>query len=291
MASERDETLFAQQQVVRLQALLEAGRVIHSTIQLDDVLNTVLKIVVRELELEGAYFTNFPNRYGDVPDTAHPQEGWLSFPLHDKAGATFTELVVIPPTERTMTLDEVDFLESLAIQASVAIENARFHEKTVQCKTGAAQPAAAGDAPHPRLYRRDQAGDVLRRWRGLPRHPAATQSRRADDDRRGRRGGQGTCLRDGWGELSFGVSRDGELRDSAARYCDAHEYAALERGRAVAAEVCNCDSAAARSGDGLDGGDQLRAQSGVPGDRLRRLGSGEDAAYSRVRNADWDAPV
>ena len=31
-----------------------------------------------------------------------------------------------------MTLDELDFIESLAIQASVAIENARFHERTVQ---------------------------------------------------------------------------------------------------------------------------------------------------------------
>ena len=31
-AAERDEALFAKQQVVRLQALLEAGRRIHSTI-------------------------------------------------------------------------------------------------------------------------------------------------------------------------------------------------------------------------------------------------------------------
>jgi serine phosphatase RsbU (regulator of sigma subunit) len=145
---DRDEALFAQQQVARLQALLEASRLIHSTIVLDDVLNTVLKIVVRELELDGAFFKHFLNSYGDVPQTfsvpdrdaaGHPlveRTGdttlWTRFPLHDKAGATFTELIVIRPPGRTLTLDELDFIESLAIQASVAIENARFHERTVQ---------------------------------------------------------------------------------------------------------------------------------------------------------------
>ena len=145
---DRDEALFAQQQVVRLQALLEASRLIHSTIVLDDVLNTVLQIVVRELELDGAFFKHFLNSYGDVPQSfsvpdrdaiGHPlveRTGdttlWTRFPLHDKTGATFTELIVIRPAERTLTLDELDFIESLAIQASVAIENARFHERTVQ---------------------------------------------------------------------------------------------------------------------------------------------------------------
>jgi serine phosphatase RsbU (regulator of sigma subunit) len=146
--NEQDEALFAQQQVVRLQALLEASRLIHSTIVLDEVLNTVLRIVVRELELDGAFFKHFLNSYGDVPQSFsvpdrdaidHPlveRTGdttlWTRFPLHDKTGATFTELIVIRPAERTLTLDELDFIESLAIQASVAIENARFHERTVQ---------------------------------------------------------------------------------------------------------------------------------------------------------------
>jgi serine phosphatase RsbU (regulator of sigma subunit) len=39
--------------------------------------------------------------------------------------------VALPPEGRELNLDELDFLESLAIQASVAIENARFHERTV----------------------------------------------------------------------------------------------------------------------------------------------------------------
>jgi len=58
------DTLFAQQQVARLQALLEASRLIHSTIVLDEVLHTVLQIVVRELEVKSAFFTNFPESYG-----------------------------------------------------------------------------------------------------------------------------------------------------------------------------------------------------------------------------------
>jgi serine phosphatase RsbU (regulator of sigma subunit) len=156
---ERNETIFAQQQVVRLQALLEAGRRIHSTIALEVVLNTVLEIVVRELELDGAFFTHFPNFYGDVDPTllrTHREHGIRSatedgvytlpsalsgtvsaevlmrFPLRDKTGVMFTELVVIQPADRTLTFDELDFLESLALQSAVAIENARFHERTVQ---------------------------------------------------------------------------------------------------------------------------------------------------------------
>lgn len=146
--TERGEELFAKQQVARLQALIEAGRLIHSTIVLDQVLDTVLKIVVRELELTGAFFTHFPNFYGDVPpelslpdrdalghtaiDRGDDTDLWINFPLHDKNGDAFAELVVIRPAHRTLTLDELDFLESIAIQASVAIENARFHERTVQ---------------------------------------------------------------------------------------------------------------------------------------------------------------
>jgi serine phosphatase RsbU (regulator of sigma subunit) len=40
--------------------------------------------------------------------------------------------VVIPQEGRALTLDELDFLESLAIQSAAAIENARFHEQTLR---------------------------------------------------------------------------------------------------------------------------------------------------------------
>jgi serine phosphatase RsbU (regulator of sigma subunit) len=140
---ELSEVLVAQQQVVRLQALLEASRQVHSTIQLDEVLGIVLQIVVRELELDGAFFVGFPNVYGQVPPTIRASlksestediliNRALRFPLRDKAGSIFTELVVLVPPQRTLDLDETDFLESLAVQAAVAIENARFHERTIQ---------------------------------------------------------------------------------------------------------------------------------------------------------------
>lgn len=137
------ETLLVQQQVVRLQALLEASRQIHSTIDLDEVLRIVLRIVVRELELAGAFFTAFEQTYGDVShdlkeslssDEASSQmtgEGWLRFPLCDKQKSRFADLVVLLPAERTLDLDEIDFLDALSVQASVAIENARFHERTI----------------------------------------------------------------------------------------------------------------------------------------------------------------
>src|ERR1019366_2286638 len=159
---EFSEPLIAQQQVARLQALLEASRQIHSTIRLDEVLNIALKIVVRELELTGAFFAAFDHTYGDVSPhlrellrddstpsgpspsgldpSGHP---WLRSPLCDKGAARFTALVVIFPSSRTLDLDETDFLESLAVQAAVAIENARFHERTGQWHRVPSHGAAA----------------------------------------------------------------------------------------------------------------------------------------------------
>ncbi len=139
VAMEQDEALFAQQQVVRLQALLEASRRIHSTIALDEVLRTALEIVCRELELTGAWFTGFDSTYGTLPEDYAARyhidrvaDRCLAFPLRDKVGDPVTELIVLLPPGRILNLDESDFLESLAMQAAVAIENARFHERTVE---------------------------------------------------------------------------------------------------------------------------------------------------------------
>jgi serine phosphatase RsbU (regulator of sigma subunit) len=152
---EFSETLLAQQQVVRLQALLEASRQIHSTIQLEEVLRIALQIVVRELELTGAFFTTFPYTYGDVPPGLQAAAGselarelasyyaTLRFPLRDKAGDTFTELIILLSPDRALNLDETDFLESLAMQAAVAIENARFHERSLQWQRVESDLAAA----------------------------------------------------------------------------------------------------------------------------------------------------
>ena len=143
---EMSEALVAQQQVVRLQALLEASRQIHSTIQLDEVLRIVLQIVVRELELSGAFFTHFTHTYGEVTpeiqaslttDSADSatelgMQSWLRFPLRDKAGQPLTDLIVLLCEDRVLELNETDFLESLAVQAAAAIENARFHERALE---------------------------------------------------------------------------------------------------------------------------------------------------------------
>ena len=152
-----EEALQAQQQVVRLQALLEASRQLHSTIELGEVLHIALEIVVRELELDGAFFTTFAQTYGEVPadlqaslsagaaksaESVYSQP-LLHFPLCDKGGVPFTELIVLLPPDRVLDLDETDFLESLAVQASVAIENARFHERALQWQRVESDLAAA----------------------------------------------------------------------------------------------------------------------------------------------------
>lgn len=152
------EALLAQQQVVRLQALLEASRQLHSTIDLDEVLHIALQIVVRELELTGAFFSTWPQIYGEIPAwlqeaAAAPSAPLLSvdlpcgsvmrFPLRDKTGTLFTELVVLIPIDRKLGLDEVDFLESLSVQAAVAIENAQFHKRALQWQRVESDLAAA----------------------------------------------------------------------------------------------------------------------------------------------------
>ena len=121
-----------------MQALFEASRRIHSTIQLDEVLRCALEIVVRELEMEGAFFSGFPFSEGRIPprflltqNGPDLPRGCFRFPLIDKAGAKVTDLIVISRDGRQLSLEESDFLESLAVQTAVAIENARQHERIV----------------------------------------------------------------------------------------------------------------------------------------------------------------
>lgn len=127
-----DAMMGLQQQVARLQGLLEASRSIHSTILLDDVLAAVVKIAVRELELAGGWFSTYAISYGDrVPEEAG-QTGVHSFPIQDHLGEPMTELRVYAEDGRDLTLEEADFLEHLAVQAAVALENAAYYERAIQ---------------------------------------------------------------------------------------------------------------------------------------------------------------
>jgi serine phosphatase RsbU (regulator of sigma subunit) len=146
LPDDRDDSLVYQQQVARLQALLEASRRVHGALQLDDVLQSALEIAVKETEADGAFFTPGEaihgahlTTYGNVPAQllVHPFEhpdNWsadVHFPLRDKAGNLLTTLVVIRPGA-PLSLEETDFLEGLALQAAVAVDTARQHERMIE---------------------------------------------------------------------------------------------------------------------------------------------------------------
>jgi serine phosphatase RsbU (regulator of sigma subunit) len=138
--SVRKETLGFQQEIARLQALLEASRRVHGALDLDQVLHCVLEITVKELEADGAFFTEGEaiaaartTRYGQVPELAQggPAEDWTGYPnvgLFDKRGRLLTRLVVLRPGN-PLSLEEQDFLEGLGLQSAVAVENARHHQR------------------------------------------------------------------------------------------------------------------------------------------------------------------
>jgi phosphoserine phosphatase RsbU/P len=119
-----------QQQVARLQALLEISRQVHAAVRPEEVLQSVLRVVVRELEMAGAHITEPSLTVGEMPP--EPWDGCARFALLSKDGVQLTELVVNPGPGKTLSLYEQDFLEGLVLQAGVAVENARYHERAVQ---------------------------------------------------------------------------------------------------------------------------------------------------------------
>ncbi len=122
-------TLPLEQQVVRLQALLEASRLVHSTIDLNRVLQEAVRIAVLELELDAALFTEPRVVYGSAPEDTAAQ-AWTDFPrfpLLARDGALLSELIVFPPGARELSFYEIDFLEGLVLQTALAAENAANH--------------------------------------------------------------------------------------------------------------------------------------------------------------------
>jgi sigma-B regulation protein RsbU (phosphoserine phosphatase) len=123
------------EQVVRLQALLEASRVVHSTIELTDVLHQSASLAVRELELDGAVFIPQEVAYGSVPAEAiaKPSESCPRFELLSRDGKeVLSELIVATPEGRPLSLYERDFLEGLVLQTAVALENAINHKRHLE---------------------------------------------------------------------------------------------------------------------------------------------------------------
>ena len=127
------ETIGLQQQVARLQALLEASRQVHSNLREEEVLEQVMRIVVRELEMAGAAFPGTGLAYGDaLSSSAAEGSSLVRYPLNDRNGQRMTELAVTTPEGRELTLYEDDFIEGLTLQAAVAVENARNHKRNVE---------------------------------------------------------------------------------------------------------------------------------------------------------------
>ncbi len=133
-AQTTQQALSLEEQIARLQALLEASRQVHSTIKVEEVLLETARILVRELEMEGALFTSPGGEvlvsYGTPPEA--PYERCSRFSLQAKDGTHLAELIVRTGEGCTLTFYEQDFLESLVLQASVALENAMFHERDLQ---------------------------------------------------------------------------------------------------------------------------------------------------------------
>lgn len=132
-------SLSLEEQIARLQALLEASRKVHSTIKLDEVLLQTAQILVRELEMDGAAFLaplagevaeqHVLASYGSLP--APPYEGCTRFPVLSKEDHVIAELVVAT-NKSSLSLYEQDFVEGIILQTAVALENATFHERDLE---------------------------------------------------------------------------------------------------------------------------------------------------------------
>ncbi len=83
-----------------------------------------------ELELNGAYFTTPRAEYGRIPDEPDPDAPTI--PLLARDGTILSELVLVLGASQQLTLYERDFLEGLALQTALAVENAMHHQRRLE---------------------------------------------------------------------------------------------------------------------------------------------------------------
>jgi len=129
-----DKLLSLEEQIVRLQALLEASRQVHSIVSVNDVLARTAQVLVRELEIQGAEFRSMET--GELlASYGHPAPNSpvnARFQLRARDNRNLAELIVTPSGEEELSIYEEDFIEGLVLQAAVAFENALYHERDLQ---------------------------------------------------------------------------------------------------------------------------------------------------------------
>ncbi|MFN7934095.1 MAG: PP2C family protein-serine/threonine phosphatase [Bryobacteraceae bacterium] len=125
------------------QRLLDAAQRIHSSRELDELLRRVLGMAVRELQALGAFLSSGTVEvgeripvYGKVPGNFAEwnQRGWRSgyssAPAIGSGGEILAHLVVY--RKESLSLEEHDFLEGLALQVAVALRDAGHHQQLVE---------------------------------------------------------------------------------------------------------------------------------------------------------------
>jgi len=128
-----EKLLSLEEQIVRLQALLEASRQVHSIVSVHDVLARTAQVLVRELEIEGAQFHSDTGELLASYGAPLPSSGPLPrFELVGRDNKTLANLTVTPAHGETLSIYEDDFIQGLVLQASVALENATYHERDLR---------------------------------------------------------------------------------------------------------------------------------------------------------------
>ncbi len=134
MSTRADKLLSLEEQIVRLQALLEASRQVHSIVSVHDVLARTAQVLVRELEIEGAEFrsTESGQLLASYGSPSADSAITARFQLLARDNRSLAELAVTPSGGEELSLYEEDFIDGLVLQAAVALENAMYHERDLQ---------------------------------------------------------------------------------------------------------------------------------------------------------------